>query len=196
MTKNKEPISVLIASSSHKCYDVFSQLMSDGRFSKPVYAQSIGEAKRCCLSQSFDIIVVNAPLKDEYGTEFALDVCKNSAAGVVILVNSEHFEQISYEANQNGVLTVLKPVNGPLLSEVIGLMVGTNARLKGYEIKNAKLAAKMDEIRTVNRAKWILIKNLGMSEDEAHHNIERQAMDKRQTKKEVCETIIKTYDNQ
>ena len=37
--------------------------------------------------------------------------------------------------------------------------------------------AKMDEIRIVNRAKWVLITQLKMDEAQAHHYIERQAMD-------------------
>ena len=52
----------------------------------------------------------------------------------------------------------------------------------------------MADIRMVNRAKWLLIDNLGMSEKDAHHYIEKRAMDSRQTRREVAEGIIRTYD--
>ena len=51
----------------------------------------------------------------------------------------------------------------------------------------------MTEIRLVNRAKWLLIGELNMSEPDAHRYIEKQAMDNGVTKKEIAENIIKTY---
>ena len=51
----------------------------------------------------------------------------------------------------------------------------------------------MEEIRCVNRAKWLLIRELKMDEPDAHRYIEKQAMDRCVTKREVAEEIIKTY---
>ena len=61
------------------------------------------------------------------------------------------------------------------------------------EKKTATLEEKMEEIRLVNHAKWVLIQNMKLSESEAHKLIEKQAMDSRRTKREVAEGIIKTY---
>ena len=55
------------------------------------------------------------------------------------------------------------------------------------------LEERMREIRTVNRAKWLLISERGMSEAEAHRWIEKQAMDRCISKREVADEIIKTY---
>ena len=51
----------------------------------------------------------------------------------------------------------------------------------------------MAEIRLVNKAKWILISELKMSEPDAHRYIEKQAMDRHITKQTIAEEIIKTY---
>ena len=51
----------------------------------------------------------------------------------------------------------------------------------------------MEEIRIVNKAKWTLIDNLKMTEEEAHRYIEKQAMNERATKRKIAENIIKTY---
>ena len=52
---------------------------------------------------------------------------------------------------------------------------------------------KMQEIRIVNRAKWLLITELKMTETDAHRYIEKQAMDRCVSKKEIAEEIINTY---
>ena len=51
----------------------------------------------------------------------------------------------------------------------------------------------MEEIRLVNRAKWLLISALNMHESDAHRYIEKQAMDRCVSKRQVAEEIIKTY---
>jgi len=53
----------------------------------------------------------------------------------------------------------------------------------------------MEEIRVINRAKWVLIKHVNMTEDEAHRLIEKQAMDTRTTRRAVAESIIRTYES-
>ena len=55
------------------------------------------------------------------------------------------------------------------------------------------LEEKIEEIRLVNRAKWLLIECLGMTEPEAHRYIEKQSMDQRISKREAAEAVIKTY---
>ena len=51
----------------------------------------------------------------------------------------------------------------------------------------------MEEIRLVNRAKWLLISELKMDEPQAHRYIEKQAMDMCVSKRRVAEEIIRTY---
>ena len=48
----------------------------------------------------------------------------------------------------------------------------------------------MEEIRLVNRAKWLLIGELNMTEQEAHRYIEKQAMDRCVTRRSVAEEIL------
>ena len=53
--------------------------------------------------------------------------------------------------------------------------------------------SKMLDIKIINRAKWALINSLNMSEDEAHRYIEKQAMDKCISKRNIADEILKTY---
>ena len=61
------------------------------------------------------------------------------------------------------------------------------------EKKNASFEEKLAEIKNVNRAKWLLIDVLSMSEKEAHRYIEKLAMDTRRSKADVAAEIIKEY---
>jgi response regulator NasT len=48
-------------------------------------------------------------------------------------------------------------------------------------------------MRLVNRAKWLLIERLHMTEADAHEYIRRQAMDRRVTQRDAAEDILRTY---
>ena len=65
--------------------------------------------------------------------------------------------------------------------------------MRKLEKKTLSIEEKMEEIRIVNRAKWLLISELKMDEQGAHRYIEKQAMDRCVSKKVVAEEIIKTY---
>ncbi len=193
MLYEREELSILAVSASDKIFDILSDLLKD-RFHSDIHrASSINEAERLILLQSYDILIINAPLKDESGIDFAANTAAENSFGVLLLINNEYYEQVLDKVMEYGVLTVSKPLSRQALYESVNLLVATNYRLKKVAKKNEKLTAKMAELRIVNRAKWILIENLGLSELEAHRVIEKQAMDERQSKREVAETIIRTY---
>ena len=90
-------------------------------------------------------------------------------------------------------LTPKRPLSQPVFTQSLRLLCGTRERLRGLEKKNATIEEKMEEIRLVNRAKWLLIEELNMTEQEAHRYIEKQAMDRCVTKRAVAEQILSTY---
>lgn len=150
-------------------------------------------ARRALLENRFDIVIVNTPLPDEFGTALAMDACADSGAGVLLLVRAELFPQVNEQASPGGVLTLPKPLSQTLVSQSLTLLRGTRERLRRMEQKTATLEEKMQEIRLVNHAKWVLIEQLKMTEEQAHKYIEKQAMDRCITRRAVAENILSTY---
>lgn len=79
------------------------------------------------------------------------------------------------------------------MTHALSWLESARERLRQFEKKSLSIDEKMAEIRLVNKAKWILISELKMSEPEAHRYIEKQAMDRHITKQIIAEEIIKTY---
>ena len=94
---------------------------------------------------------------------------------------------------EHGVFTLPKPVNRPALAQALDWMSSARERLRKLEKKTVSVEEKMEEIRAVNRAKWLLISELSMAEPQAHRYIEKQAMDRCISRREVAEEIIRTY---
>ena len=93
----------------------------------------------------------------------------------------------------HGVFTLPKQTSKPTLLTALNWMSSARERLRKTEKKTLSIEEKMEEIRIVNRAKWILIRELKLDEPEAHRYTEKQAMDRCISKRIVAEEIIKTY---
>ena len=194
MYRDKSALSVLIVSSSVKAEEYLRDILDTAQFSPVVTASGAGEAKRMQLENHYDLVLINAPLADDFGTELAIEIAEDSASGVILFVKNELFEQVSYKAEDYGVLTVAKPGSRQGIYQAIKLLVATRRRIKTFENKAVTLEAKMKEIRLINRAKWLLIDRFKMSEAEAHKYIEKTAMDNCVKRGEIAENIIRTYE--
>ena len=183
----------LIVSAGASSNEYISARLTELGYALPIIVPSAAEARRRMLESDFELIVVNSPLPDEFGTRLAQDICQHSAAGVLLLVKAEHFPDIDGRLTPQGVLVLSKPMSTQLFTQSLRLLCGTRERLRGLEKKNATIEEKMEEIRLVNRAKWLLIGELNMTEQEAHRYIEKQAMDRCVTKRAVAEQILSTY---
>lgn len=195
MKATRSPQSVLIVSSTDKGAVFISELLDGAAYDPVVRAESAGEARRQMISDSFDIVIINAPLSDEFGYELALEVSEEDHTVAVLLVKSDIYDQTCYRVEDSGVLTVAKPVSHQLMYSTLRLASAVSRRLNAVAREKEKLLVKIEELRVVDRAKWALVEYLKMNEESAHKYIERQAMDMRITRREVAENIIKTYEN-
>lgn len=194
MPAGKAQYSVLVVSASDKVFSSVLELMPPAEYNPVLRAQNSGEARRMLLNMSADIIIINTPLPDDFGVQLALDLSE-SPSGILMLVKSDLYEQVAYKVEDSGVFTLPKPNSSQMIYNAIKLLSVYAARLKMLERKNRTMQEKMTDIRVINRAKWLLIENLNMTEGDAHRYIEKQAMDMRSTRREVSEGIIRTYDN-
>lgn len=186
--------SVLIVSSQEKSRQVFEELLATQSYREIVSAGDAGEASRLLLEREFDLCVVNTPLRDEFGTDFAARQSGLEAMQVLLFVKSELAEEVEAKMEDYGVFVLAKPLNRQLLWSALKLMAAAQNRLRGMQDRNLRLQQKLEDIRLVDRAKCTLIAYLKLSEPQAHKYIEKQAMDLRLTRREVAESILKTYE--
>lgn len=193
MSLKERIYSVLIVSASDSFNNTLADLLSVSKYSPQIVLKSVAAAKRNVLERVYDLIIINSPLPDDDATRFAIDLCESKSSVVLLFTRSEIYDEVYDRAAEHGVYVLQKPTSKSIITAALGWMASTRERLRKAEKKTLSLEEKMDEIRTVNRAKWVLICELKMSESEAHRFIEKQAMDRCITKREVAESIIKTY---
>ena len=193
MLFQSEPYSVLLVSASEKFNTAALSLLPTTDYYPVTVAGSVSEARRRMLGESFDLIAVNAPLPDDLGVEFAMEACAESDAGVLLLIRAETYEDTYYQVLPAGVITLSKPTSMQMISQNLRVLCAMRERLRAMRRHQTTVEEKIEEIRCINRAKWLLIECLHMTEPDAHRYITRQAMEQRTSKKEIAENIIRTY---
>ena len=193
MVFRERTYSVLIVTASDSFVSNVMPLLPMTDYWPVTTARSVGEARRRIAETAFDIVLINAPLPDDFGMRLAIDICTNSGAGVLLMVKNDLFNDIYAKVVNYGVITLSKPTNLQMVTQSLRILCATRERMRQMEAKQATVEEKIEEIRLVNHAKWLLIQCLSMTEPEAHRYIEKQSMDERISKREVAENIIKTY---
>ena len=187
--------STLIISSTEKTNGFFKEMLNAAGINQIVTLNTVAEARRLLLEQDFDLVIVNSPLPDESGESFSRQIASGDSSQVILVVKDECFDALSAACESDGVLMVAKPVSKPVFRSALLLARSAQGRLRRLQDENFRLKQKLEDIRIINRAKYILITYLNMSEQEAHRFIEKQAMDMRAAKRVVAEGILKTYEN-
>lgn len=185
---------ILIVSSSGKAAALLQDLLPPELHAGVQALPSGSSARRQLAEADYDLILINAPLSDESGEALAAESAQGSAAGVLLLVKNELVDDVSVRVEDFGVFVLGKPLNRPLFYQALKLAQSAHKRMMGLRRENERLQNRIEEIRRIDRAKCVLIQRLGMTEDQAHRYIEKQAMDLRISRRQVAEAILKTYE--
>ena len=185
---------VLIVSGSAKGGEALAELLSGQPYDRVLIVGSGSQARRKLDEASFELILVNLPLPDEYGLELALTAAGATDAGILLFVRQELAEETAYKVEDYGVFVVPKPFSQAFFYQALHLVKAFRVRLALLKRENRQLREKLEDIKVIDRAKLTLVKYLNMTEPQAHKYIEKQAMDTRLSRRQVALGILRTYD--
>ncbi len=185
--------SALVVSAADAFNAAIPSFFPKAKFNAVTLADSANLAKRILAERAYDFVVVNSPLPDGDGARLVVDACETSASVALILARPDAHAALYERVAPKGVFTLQKPVAASTMALAIRWMAAARERLRKSEKKAVSIEEKMELIRLVNRAKWLLIQELKMTEPDAHRYIEKQAMDRCVSKEEVAKEIVSTY---
>lgn len=186
---------VLLACRNQKDKEALQRFLESYGTGDITAVASAGEARRLLALHEYDLVLVDAPLSDEPGYDLAVTAAVTTAAAVLLLTRADVADEISARVENQGVMVLGKPLTRPLLFQAMKMLATVSMRLSCLQHENLKLQGKIEEIRMIDRAKCLLIQYCGMTEPEAHRHLERSAMDRRVTRKEIAQEILAKYQH-
>lgn len=193
MPRLKNHMDVLIVSGKEEMRQRLKGLLADNGFQIQGIAENGEKARRLLGSCRYDLVIIDSPLPFESGAELALDIAEGHLSAVIFTVNAERLDETRYRVEDSGVIVLPKPLQPEQLEMALHLCLSSAARISALERENEKLRKKIEELRLVNRAKWVLCEKFNMDESSAHRYIEKKAMDNRVTRLSVAKQILKDF---
>ena len=192
MVFQSDTYSVLLVSANEKLNTAVTSLLPPTDFFPVDTVGSVSKARRLLLEKAYDLILVNSPLPDGSGVRFCMDSGADSQAGILLMAKRELYEELYYKLLPCGVITLAMPTSREVLTQAVRDLCVLRERARQARGRQATVEEKMEELRLVNKAKWLLIEKQRMTEAEAHRYIIKTAMEQRVSKQDVSRSILKT----
>lgn len=151
-----------------------------------------GEARRILCEGGVSLVVVNAPLPDEYGHALAARAVEDGA-DAVLLCPAPMADKLSegLAREDAGVFVLARPLSRQQAAFALQMIRASRQRLRRLLEQNRRLTKRLEEARVLTQAKCALALHYGMTEDEAHRAIEKQAMDARVSSREAALALLR-----
>lgn len=188
---------ILVISSNKNASEALVGFIRESFKCSPKLVESAYQAKMYLEGEhSLELAVINSPLMDEPGFELAEYIIDKTAANCIYMVKEENAEKLSERAEKIGIIIVSKPFSKTLLYQLIKTVeIAVNRSLRLYH-ENQRLEERIDEIQTIDKAKFMLMQYKGMTEESAHAYLEQYAMNKRKKKSLAALAIIDKLSEQ
>ncbi|MDE5619166.1 MAG: ANTAR domain-containing protein [Ruminococcus sp.] len=185
-------MNILIVSQYDENINTIEQLVKTETGGKTVIVSSGSEARRIISDDTEPkLVIINTPLPDEFGQELSVMISETTDAGVILICRNDIAEDISHSVADSGIVVVSRPLSNEIFKEAIRKT--DRSEIHGIKRENVGILTRIDEMRLINRAKCTLMEYLKFTEPQAHRYIEKQAMNNRQTRREVADKILNTY---
>ena len=185
----------LIVSANSEVSELTEQLLRIEGCGRTAVAVSGSEARRLVNNETEpELVIINTPLPDEFGQELAEMIAETTSAGIIMICSGDVSDDIADRVSDSGVNVIPRPVTRELLQRTIRLVLAARVRMAGVKRESSDIMSRIEEMRTINRAKTTLMKYLKFTEPQAHKYIEKQAMNNRQTRLEVAVRILSQYE--
>jgi AmiR/NasT family two-component response regulator len=141
-----------------------------------------------------DLILMEDRLAVMQGEKVARIVQEEALAPIVLTVGRDWLNLRGEHRILQDFAYIFKPVSEDSLFPVIDLAMRDYRKIRELEDEINKLKQTLQTRKLVEKAKGILMRSQGLSEEEAFKRMQRQSMNKRLSMKSVAKAIILAHE--
>ena len=185
---------LLISAENAKLTGLIPFLNSEG-FSDIILSHDIKQASQIADTKTFDLVLINCSenIKDE--EDAAIYFSSSTKSFVVMICAKESADALADRTGKDGILVISRPINKHLFHHYLQFVSVFKKRMLGVWQENNELKHLVEEMKVINKAKYLLMQCLSMTEEQAHQYLQKQAMDMRISKYDVAVSVVRTYSS-
>ena len=148
------------------------------------------EAVKLALELEPDLCVMDVKMPKMDGITAAEKILAELSCAVVMLTAFSQTELVERARDAGAMAYVVKPFTPADLIPAVEIALSRHQEIESLEEEVADLADRFETRKRVDRAKGLLMKNMGMSEPAAFRWIQKTSMDRRLSMREVADAVI------
>ncbi len=139
-----------------------------------------------------DVVLLDVHMPDGSGLEAAERIAQDRPDAAVVLLSGDAALQLSEEevARTGAVALLPKPVPPRVLDSTLRLAVFRARELRSARAEAAEMRRQLEARKTIERAKGILMRRTGLSEQEAYRILQRTSQDRSVPMESVAKEVL------
>ena len=140
------------------------------------------------------LIVVQSDVPDAQALRRCAGLAERAEAVFLLLVRQEAYGAAWRFLQKYGVCVMTWPMEQAVLTQTLRNLLLLKKSMQTMQAQTDQLRSQLQDLKRIQKAKGLLMRQLGMTEQDAHRWIEKAAMDRCVKKREIAETIIRMYE--
>ena len=161
------------------------------KYGRVLTAETVQEARRAVEREKIALMVIFSPLKDEEEIPRLFDMAERRGIAAGYIVGREIYGETAYRLEGRNVFVVAYPLQMDQVLQIVSFLYQVQKRFWLVLSEQERLQRQVQDVQIVCRVKCLLVEEREMTEEEAHHFIEQEAMNTGLSKREAALKILK-----
>jgi len=185
---------VLIADDEHLVIDGLKRCLADLACTITAACKNGEDAVQACRDDRPDLALLDIQMPRMNGLEAARVIYGEMGVPVIIVSAFSDSQYIRTGADVGVYGYLLKPVTREDIEAVMTVAWARFNESRGTQKEITQLHQRLEDRKMIERAKWILVNRLQVSEECAMKRLQKQARDARRTLADVARCILENAD--
>lgn len=181
---------ILLITNTDSSEGFIKELLMNTSYGKIFSAFNYSDATNLLEVHEFDLVIINAPMRTELGDRLAKYAAQRTTTSIMFIARESTYHQTRDLLTNFGVLCIQKPVIVKPFQQLLKSIETTRSKILAMKKDHIDVLPMMDEIRTIDAAKWYLIYKFNISESQATRTIDTYSVDCQITRYESAEKIL------
>ena len=184
------PLRVAVADDEKDMREYFRTILPDLGHKVVAAAGSGRELVEACRAAKPDLVITDIKMPDMDGIEAASKIYADAPVPI-ILVSAYHDPEIIQRAESEHVMAYLvKPIKQADLEPAIAIALKRFEQFQALRQEASDLKQALEYRKTIEKAKWLLMKKSGLSESDAFRKLQKVACDRNLKLVAVAQMIL------
>ncbi len=191
MKQSKHLYNILFISHDELFTSKMKSLVPTENFNLKVSVSNLQKTKEVLAKAAFDIAVLKYDTNCDINP--LIETFNRYSTELMIITEEKYYRELYETCTHSGAALLKNSAVDLFFADSLQLLCAARERTGSIEKRAASAENKVEEMKIINRAKWLLVAQLKMTEPQAHKFIEKQAMNRCVTKRTIAENILSTY---